>query len=124
MPLDGEVCVRVWMHLCSRGHFWEVEELGFEPRAMVLVIGDHCRQIGNYSNKGAKMKSTQILPSRGSHHEHSFCFGYNSPSFISSYHYIFVILIFLHESHLRLVNFTDPFKEQIIVSLIFLILCF
>ena len=37
---------------------------------------------------------------------------------------IFVILIFLHESHLRLVNFTDPFKEQIIVSLIFLILCF
>ena len=48
VPPDGEVCVRMWMHLCSRGHLWEVEELGFEPRAMVLVIGDYCRPIGNY----------------------------------------------------------------------------
>ena len=31
------------------------------------------------------------------------------------------VMTFLHESHLRLVHFTDPFKEQIIVSLIFLI---
>ena len=43
VPLDGEVCARAWTRFCSRGHFWEVEELGFEPRAMVLEIGDHCR---------------------------------------------------------------------------------
>ena len=34
------------------------------------------------------------------------------------------VMTFLHESHLRLVHFTDPFKEQIIVSLIFSIFMF
>lgn len=69
------------------------------------------------------MKPTRTRPSRGGHREHSFCLAMIVPLLLLVI-MTPVILTFLRESHLRLVNFTDPFKEQIIVSLTDLILCF
>lgn len=31
--MGGEVRLREFTHLCPREHFWEMAELGFEPRA-------------------------------------------------------------------------------------------
>lgn len=45
LQTGGEMRLREFTHLCPREHFWVMAELGFEPRATLLVICELYRQI-------------------------------------------------------------------------------